>query len=214
MGGSDLARVDAALSLLLGALSRQIDHFRAGRIAGEEDLTSALAAAVRYALDGIVTFGIKWEATVLTPQSEEPRHGADLLFVLELDLPSYTVSKGFVAQAKRIPPGMREPADRDRLVNQCKTMLGATTAAYVWVYAQDGVRVYPAMSVVGTNGRIADLNYMPIAEFFSEHFACFLGDKALALEKQEAEAWITEYRVGQAVIVRARQATPDEVRGV
>jgi hypothetical protein len=34
-------------------------------------------------------------------------------------------------------------------------MLGATTAAYVWVYTEEGVRVYPAMTVAGANERVA-----------------------------------------------------------
>lgn len=209
---SDLDRVDVALDVLNGALMRQIEHFRAGHIAGEEDLTSALVTAARFALDGIVTFGVKWEATVLTRRTEEPRHGADLLFILDLDLPSYTITKGFLAQAKLIPPERSNPQGRERLVKQCNTMLNWTPAAYVWTYSsRDGVRVYPAMSVAAVDGRIHDLNYMPLPEFFTEHFACFLGDRALAFSETDAQAMLGEYRIGRAVIVRARQPSPDDI---
>ena len=150
---SDLDRLDVALDVLVGALNRQVGHFRAGHIASEEDLTSALVTSTRFALDGIVTLGVKWEATVLTRRTEEPRHGADLLFILDIDLPGYIVTKGFLAQAKLLPPGRNVPPDRPRLVEQCKTMLQWTNAAYVWTYSQrDGFRAYPAISVAGPMG--------------------------------------------------------------
>lgn len=201
----DLDRLDAALDVLVGALDRQIRRFQEGGTAGEEDLTSALVASTVAALDGIQTFGIQWTATVLTRGEEEPRHGADLLFILDLRLPTCSVAKGFLAQAKIVSEGRRSPADRAKLVEQCRTMLSWSSAAFVWVYSQrDGLRVYPAMSVVAADGRLDELNYMPIRDFLSEHFNCFVGDRSLGIQRRrDVDRVIQEYAVGRAVIVRA-----------
>jgi hypothetical protein len=209
---SDLDRVDAALDVLVGALDRQIERFRIGAVRSEEDLTSALVATAAEALHNVVTFGVRWDATVLTRRSEEPRHGADLLFALDLELETYQVAKGFLTQAKCLPETRKAVADRAKLIEQCETMLRWTNAAYVWTYARrDRLRAYPAVSVVAADGRLDDLSYLPLRDFFSDHFNCFIGDRGLGYRDTDTlEGVRREYRVGSAVLVRARADGFDE----
>ena len=102
---------------------------------------------------------IVWNARTLRTgrgrAAEEKRHGADLMGVLDINIPNYHVTKGFLAQAKLAEPE-RALSKRDwkRLHDQCETMLRRTPDSFVWVYSkQKGIRIFPAISVVELDSR-------------------------------------------------------------
>lgn len=130
--------------------------------------------------------GIVWKARTLRTgrgvAAEEKRHGADLMGILDLDLPGYRATKGFLAQAKRAEPGQRfSKPDWDRLCSQCDTMLLRTPASFVWVYSRSrGIRIFSASSVLELESRcIFDLYSRAVSSFFENHIECFIGDRRL-----------------------------------
>jgi hypothetical protein len=86
-----------------------IEDFKLGIIAGEVSMTDRLLGAISSALDGRTIGGLRWRARTLKTArgvgAEESRHGADVLGVLEVDLPGYELRKGFLLQSKIIEPG-------------------------------------------------------------------------------------------------------------
>ena len=130
--------------------------------------------------------GIVWKARTLRTgpgvAGEEKRHGADLMGVLDLDLPGYRATKGFLAQAKRAEPGRRfDGRDWDRLCSQCATMLDRTPASFVLVYSlSKGIRFIPANSILGPESRdMFDLYDCGVSSFFERHIASYVGDPRL-----------------------------------
>ena len=129
---------------------------------------------------------IKWTARSLRTSAgvaaEEKRHGADLMGILDIDIPNYRVIKGFLSQAKRAEPGRKlRKQDWDRLHSQCEKMLLRTPDAFVWVYSiSAGIRIFPAVSVLALKSRdIFDLYSRSISSFFEYHIECFIGDQRL-----------------------------------
>ena len=130
--------------------------------------------------------GIAWKARTLRTgrgiAAEEKRHGADLMGILDLALPDYRATKGFLAQAKRAEPSQRfSKPDWDRLRLQCETMLRRTPDSFVWVYSKSkGIRIFSANSVLGLESRsIFDLYSRGVSSFFENHIECFIGDGRL-----------------------------------
>ena len=135
---------------------------------------------------------IVWEASTLRTgrgiAAQEKRHGADLMGILDLSLPDYRATKGFLAQAKRAEPGQRfSKPEWDRLRSQCETMLLRTPASFVWVYSKSrGIRIFSASSVLGLESRrIFDLYSRGVSSFFENHIECFIGD--LRLDSTDVE---------------------------
>ncbi|MBA3261581.1 MAG: hypothetical protein H0T69_03725 [Thermoleophilaceae bacterium] len=93
--------------------------------------------------------------------------------VLEVELPAYQVTKGFLAQAKLI--GDRRQVRKPKLLARCRDMLDLTPASYVFLYDPDAVRIVPALAVLANGGEPRNLHAWSVMEFFFEHFACFLG---------------------------------------
>lgn len=129
---------------------------------------------------------IVWSARTLRTgrgrAAEEKRHGADLMGVLDIDIPDYRVTKGFLAQAKRAEPGRKlSKNDWERLHDQCQVMLSRTPDSFVWVYSMErGVRIFPAISVVELDTQdIFDLYDRGVSSFFEYHLECFIGDQRL-----------------------------------
>lgn len=129
---------------------------------------------------------IVWNARTLRTgrgrAAEEKRHGADLMGILNINIPNYHVTKGFLAQAKLAEPEqVFSKRDWKRLHKQCETMLTRTPDSFVWVYSKErGIRVFSAISVVELDSRcIFDLYDRNIASFFEYHLECFIGDHRL-----------------------------------
>jgi hypothetical protein len=170
-----------------------------GRIQNEETFTDRMIGAIEERFHHLNVKGVSWSAMTLTAHqrnAQESEFGADLLGVLEIELPDFAVSKGFLAQAKLVEPDEGfSRAEFARLHKQCLAMLTHTPEAFVFLYTKTDIRVVPANSVLGLrSGQNPHVLYnRSIARFFREHFQSFIGDRRLhradatALEELRAD---------------------------
>lgn len=156
---------------------------------------------------------ITWKARTLRTgrgsASEEKRHGADLLGVLDLNLEDYRATKGFLAQAKRVEPD--QPLSRSewkRLQLQCEAMLSRTPEAFVWAYSKSwGIRVFSANAILGLRSRVVfDLYSRSLSRFFESHLESFVGDRRLNSTRIKTLDSLRELPVERALEVSASQA--------
>lgn len=155
--------------------------------------------------------GIAWKARTLRTgrgiAAEEKHHGADLMGILDLALPDYRATKGFLAQAKRAEFRQRfSKSDWDRLRSQCETMLLRTPDSFVWVYSKSrGIRVFSASSVLGLESRrIFDLYSRSVSSFFESHIECFIGDRRLDSTNVETLDTLAELPVKRVLELSAK----------
>lgn len=125
--------------------------------------------------------GICWSAKTLTDRgarSQEREFGADFLGVLNIALPDFSVAKGFLAQAKLLRNG--SIGDVQELKDQCEKMLRHTPAAFVFLYSERGMRVLPAVSVLGAAFDPLQVYSRSAQRFFEEHLQSFIGDRSIS----------------------------------
>ena len=147
-----------------------------------ERVTSVSIEGIRDPYPGRIVWNARSLRTSSGRAAEEKRHGADLMGVLDIDIPDYRITKGFLVQSKLAEPGrIFSKKDWKRLHDQCETMLCRTTASFVWVYSKErGIRIFPAVSVVELDSRyIFDLYDRSVSSFFEYHLECFIGDRRL-----------------------------------
>jgi len=163
-----------------------IEHFAEGIIADEESMTDRLFASVSNALNGRVIGNIVWRARTLRTgrgvAAEEKRHGADVLGVLEINLPEYRTKKGFLLQAKRIEPGAPpSKTEWERFRQQCMTMRARTEEAFAVIYSRsEGVRFIPAAIITEIDrDQVFDVGSRSLFGFFRAHVKCEVGDRRL-----------------------------------
>ncbi len=162
-----------------------MQDYSIGALPDEPTITGALVTRLRDALDGFMTSGIFWSARVMSSHganTEESVYGADFLGVLNLSMPGLSVSKGFLAQAKRQEPGTKlSRAEWKRLTEQCEKMLTYSTESFVFVYSLNGVYMVPAIKVVSclTVEDLHTLHPQNTGPFYRNHFECFIGDRRL-----------------------------------
>jgi len=175
----------SAATRVASAAKKTAEEYAEKNIPDEPAFTAVLATRVKDALSYYAKGGISWNAKILSshgPNTEESKFGADLLGALALDLPGYSVRKGFLAQAKRQEPGKAvSGAEWKRMQAQCDTMLRFTPESFVFVYALNGVFVVPAISVVACS-QVEDLHTLhpkSLSAFYKEHFMCFVGDRRI-----------------------------------
>lgn len=184
-----MERYDRAFSRAAGRLNggatQTMKDMAEGRFPQEPEITTALVTRWQDKLDGFAAYGIDWSAKILSsrgPGTEESRFGADFLGVLRLDLPSYQMTKGFLAQAKRQEPGSRlDQRQWNELKTQCDRMLQFSSESFVFVYSQNDVFILPAINVLACPGPV-DLHTLhprKTSPFFNDHFRCFIGDRRI-----------------------------------
>lgn len=163
---------------IAGAIDRSVDALRERRVEQEPAMTDRMLGAIEESLKDYQAKGIRWRAKTLTdrgPGSQESRFGADFMGVLNIALPDFAVSKGFLAQAKLVRNG--SAGNIQELKRQCERMLNLSPASFVFLYGPDGVRVVPAISVIGSNVGPLELYSRSAQRFFEEHLQCFIGDR-------------------------------------
>lgn len=180
--GMITAVADAISKAANGAFSA----YREGRVTEEPHITERISGAIEERLRTPIVDGVDWKAYPLRTGSgvaaEEKRHGADLMGVLDIDLPGYQAKKGFLVQAKRAEPQRSFPRrEWNRLIRQCEKMIERTPDSFVFVYSHScGIRIFPANAVLGSGSRsIFDLHNHGIKRFFMDHLECFIGDPRL-----------------------------------
>ena len=167
------------------AANGAFEAYREGDKMDEPDITGLILGAIGERIRSRRFGGMTWKTHIFTSSgkdSEEKLHGADLMGVLDIDLPDYKVKKGFLAQAKKATPGSRFPKrEWDRLTEQCKSMLARTPASFVFIYSRSyGIRIFPAVAALESGSRdIFDLYHHGVQRFFEDHIQCFIGDPRL-----------------------------------
>lgn len=156
------------------------------------------------------------------PKSAEKKFGADIATVIDIDLPSYKIKKGFLAQSKMLDTSefnvfcelsssgyghsyfyLREregiiqfklnTSERDRLLDQCDKMLKITPDSFVFIYSAFDIFVCPAISILGTDKRKNEgFPFKNITKFFREYFSCFIGDRNISDTKDETFEELSE----------------------
>lgn len=179
------AAVRRSARIIADAVSATRESYVVGRTQQEPSITDRMLGRIEQSLNGVTVKGVKWTAMTLTDRGagiQEKKYGADFLGVLEMNLPEYKVTKGFLAQAKRIEPdGSMRSAEFDRMVAQCNKMLELSSAAFVFLYGKERFGVVSAAAVAGLRHRTNpwELYSRSVQRFFEEHFQCFIGDRRL-----------------------------------
>lgn len=166
---------------IAGAIRRAVEALREGRVEQEPAMTDRMIGAIEETLRDFKARGVQWGAKTLTdrgPGSQESKCGADFMGVLNISLPDFSVTKGFLAQAKLIRNG--SAGDVNELKRQCDKMLNLTPASFVFLYSRDDVWVVPAISVIGANVDPVGLYGRSAKRFFEEHLECFIGDRNIS----------------------------------
>lgn len=184
--------VREAATRVAEAAEGTVEALRDGRVEQEPDYTSRMLGRIELAMNEFETKGVVWTAKVLTdrgPNAQEKEYGADFMGVLDIKLPEYAVTKGFLAQAKMIEPDSPiTPAEWNRMKAQCENMLSVSPDSFLFVYSQNGTIVIPAASIVSLNERHNphDLYFRKLQRFYEEHFECFIGDRRIHAPTIEA----------------------------
>jgi hypothetical protein len=213
-----------------GAVAREImdgtettiHDFRTRIIKQETMMTERLFGSVANSLNGKQIGGACWKAYSLTSgrgrAAEETRHGADVLGVLNVDLPDFKTKKGFLLQAKIAEPDLPlSNSEWDRFQKQCRLMLKRTHEAFGVVYSrQDGVRFIPAQTILEIGrDQLFEVGFRSIYGFFKSHVKCEIGDRRLnapnvdvldALAKAPS-ALPDEFGVNNLIGMKATKAT-------
>jgi hypothetical protein len=171
---------------LAGAANHTVQSLIDEQVEQEPAFTDRMLGRIDEAMDGFVVKGVRWKSKTLTdrgPRAQESIYGADFMGVLEIELPEFSVKKGFLAQAKLIEPGDSiSKKDFDKMVGQCTDMLHISPDSFLFLYSVDGISVVPAISIVSltapTNPN--ELYSRSITRFFEEHFESFIGDGRLS----------------------------------
>ena len=175
---------------------------RTGEVQSEDHITSRLIDRIRVQVDDLKVNGIRWSAVETVSQgkdSQERATGADLLAVLRIDVPPVTLTKGFLAQAKILQPGI----DLEDLKRQCNAMLHYTPDAYAWLYDETGVWVAPAITVASANPPAVP-TLQSLGGFFDMHLRSWIGDrKFTASTRDQLEALRGDFRARRALMLDA-----------
>lgn len=149
--------------------------YNKGRVQDETTFTGSLITKIEEKINGLEINQFKWEAMTLIPQSQEKIYGADFLGVLTVDISDCKLSKGFLVQAK-----MEKNLKIKELKEQCDKMLQISPDSFVFVYNEEGVKIYPAISVLNSEKPPLKLFHRTPAGFYELHFESFIGDRKLS----------------------------------
>ena len=175
------ADVRAAAQLAEKAVQATIEKYRSGLVTDEPEITGVLVGRLDAVLEGCVG-GLAWSSTIVRSASgkaaEEKKIGADLLINVRLDAYGRSYNKGVLIQAKRADTDeLLSQREAQRLHEQSIRMTNNTYAAYVFVYARNGMRCGGAASFFDNPQRNIHANCPWTSyRFFLELFRCPIGD--------------------------------------
>ena len=154
----------------------------------KSEITQQMVDRVQANLNGEVIHGVQFAVQVFR-RAQEHDVGADLMGVLQIETPTDSVRKVFLAQAKVCNWGTDSWGNhvaicRDsRLRGQMINMLDRTSDSFAFFYTAVGIFVVPAFQIILTSGnRIStdEVYFHRISQFYKEHFKCFIGDQRIA----------------------------------
>ena len=187
-----------------------VDALNEGRIEQEPQFTDRMRGRIEQAMEGYAEKGVSWRAKTLTDRgakSQESLYGADFFGVVSIELPGLFVNKGFLAQAKLIRPGKKmKPTEYERMKEQCDKMLQLSPDSFIFLYSNKEIRIVPAITILSCEPiNPHDLYSRSIANFFENHFSCFIGDRKINCPSIEfLEAMADEYTTRNGLALFAR----------
>lgn len=181
-----------------------------GRVQQEPHFTDRMLGRIEQAMEGHQYHGVTWTAMTLTDRgrnAQEATYGADFMGVASIELPGFSVKKGFLAQAKLVEPGdYVSPKEYDRMKQQCEDMLIHTPSSFVFLYSTQFIRIVPAITVASCDPiNPHNLYCRSMARFYEEHFSCFIGDRRISDANIDTlEEIAHEYRARNALALFAK----------
>ncbi len=176
------------------------------RVEQEHHFTDRMLGAMEYSVNDFKKNGIQWNAKTLTDRginAQESTYGADFLGVLDIDIEGFKVAKGFLAQAKLLREG--RSIDMTELREQCNKLLIFSPDSFVFLYKEDGIDVYPAISVVSSDKTLTSHYSRSIKSFFELHLECFIGDRKINTASAEQLKRLLEvYNSRSGLLLQAR----------
>lgn len=139
--------------------------------------------------------------------SEEAPLGADIIFCLDIETSTYSVQKGFLAQAKVLPYRSLLKTDvAIELRKQCRKMLSVTPASMVFLYSANGIHVVPATAVAASTTRdIYSLPTYDVGTLFYDFAICWFGDPTItSTDKASLENLKRVAGVREALLFKGR----------
>ena len=201
--------IRGAAKRIAEAADSAVNDLEDGLAEQEPHLTDRLLGRIMQSIEGYKSKGVTWKAKTLTdhgPGTQEKTYGADFVGVLDIDLPEFKVRKGFLAQAKLLDSGEMSSREFRRLLGQCEQMLELSPDSFVFHQSVDGIRVIPAIAVVGASG--PEIAFDPdalysrkLSRFYEEHFECFIGDRKI---NEPSERMLAELRARALLYLTVR----------
>lgn len=178
----DYAIIRESAAHIAEAANGTVEALVSARVEQEPAFTDRMLGRIEQAMEGYETKGVRWSAKTLTdraPKSQEKEYGADFVGVLQINLPDYSVNKGFLAQAKLIEPGEKvSTSEFVRMKGQCEAMLKVSPDSFIFIYSLGGILVIPALSIVSVAPcNPHELYSRSLSRFYEEHFESFIGDR-------------------------------------
>jgi hypothetical protein len=195
-----------------------VTALREERVEHEPEMTDRMLGMIEHSMKEFRSQGIRWTAKTLTSRvraSQETIYGADFLGVLNIGLPDFTISKGFLAQGRLLRNGYVD--DLRRLHRQCEQMLTFSSASFVFLYGEYEIRIVPAVSVLSTTLEPTELYSRSVQRFFEEHLQSFIGDRAINAPTPDVlERLRHEFEARSALLLKAeamefQQLLPTEI---
>jgi len=200
----DEADADGFATKLAAATGRAVRDYGDEDVVNEEPFSDQLCGRLKETLESFKTANIDWQVDVaqaslgrgrlrartLAKHKEEPDLGADLVMTLDIDTPTYSVRKGFLAQAKRLQPGKLLSNEKHReLIGQCDRMLSVTPASMVFLYSTEEVTVVPAAAVMALrHTNLWKIVTYEIEILYRDFAICWFGDPRLqSTDRQSLE---------------------------
>lgn len=171
----------------IGKLISECEHaVGLEHLANEEDITSQFAGQLKNILNfSKAEFSVRSRAIVTKKTTEEPTLGADILVVFSFGSQEISISKGFLAQAKKIDAGKSIGGSQkmDILREQCRKMLDFSPESYVWLYSKERFRVQRAITAKAVTTNIPDdALSQSLQSFFHDFLISMRGDPSISLQ--------------------------------
>lgn len=211
---------------LTRATGRTVRDFAKGKIRHEEPFSDELCGRLKETLEDFETPNVLWQvdladgegsarfsANTLSKYGEERAFGADVVMVLDIDVPGYKTLKGILIQSKILELGDDlSKAERNRLVGQCKQMLEISQESFVFLYGSHAVVPLSAQAVVAANGEnLHELAVWDISMVYLDFAICWKGDtKIQATDRASLEALRASLQAKVAVRVTGRSRSIDK----
>lgn len=218
-----------------GALESTVRDYREGDAGDEDDISGQLIGRMKERVETLDSGLAQWSSTSITSddgpaspsirlrarhlhwrgdRSEEALYGADIVLVLDVDLPTRKFTKGMLIQAKKLEPGKSlKAAEERRLVKQCGDMLDLTPAAYILGYGRSQAFFDSAAAVEAK--RTFDAADSPYSNevFFYDFFICWIGDPRLnATTKEQLAILRAQTNARTALAIHANAPKPKHGR--